>query len=279
MLLRGNDRLDELLVQILGQHGALEVRDLHAACAKIGREVSIQGIYHELRKLQGLGIVLKVGKTFQLSISWASEFVLFADRVYENCINKASARAILPLEGEKRSWEFTNLLRMDDFWVQIMQTFFVETGNRELFGWIPHPWYYFAQPRKVVDFYRFVKREKRRLYYILGEDTLLARRYVETLSTQIFSHSFAPSPFTFGKHVYLDVTRPYIVKVSVDLATAGRIEKLFLSVKNASDLPFVAVDRALNQPARLRIQIIHDDAAAGRMERKFRDFFGLPRGL
>ena len=277
MLLRGNDRLDELLVQFLGLHGAMEVSELHAACSKSGRDVSVQGIYHELRKLQKLGIVLKVGVTFQLSISWASEFMLFADRVYENCINSASARAILPLEGEKRTWEFTNLLRMDDFWVQIMQTFFAETGNRELFGWIPHPWYYFAQPRKVLDFYRFVTRENRRLYYVIGEETFLAHRYVETLSADIFSHSFAPSPVAFGKHIYLDVTRPYIVKISVDMATARRIEQLFLSIKDIADLSFVAVDRALNQPARLRVQIVHDDEKARRLERKFRDYFGLPR--
>jgi hypothetical protein len=120
MILSDPERLESLLIRLLAAHPSSTACWLHQHCCTKQRSFSIQGIYHELRKLQKRGVIVKFGDVYSLSLSWAFEFVQFSDQIYDHYIESPSHPEILPKENSSKTWGFSNLLRLDDLWVQAM---------------------------------------------------------------------------------------------------------------------------------------------------------------
>jgi hypothetical protein len=275
LLLADTSRLDDLLVTLLGTHGPKSANWLLSMVQKRFRICSIQGVYQELRKLQTSGIVVKVGKEYHLSITWSAKLLHFSDSVGERFISRASTNILLPSAGSSYRWQFSSLLRADDLWVQAYQMMFIETGAEKVFSYIHEPWYYFAQPKKVAEYYRFVTHNRKRLYYVFQSDNFLTREYLGTVPKGILEHSFAKLTLPFPRAVSLSTIGPYLFTLSLDAVTLRKIASIFESVKRRADIDLAAIAELLQAPARITVTIHHNAKKAARVQRIFADFFGV----
>ncbi|MCB0322563.1 MAG: hypothetical protein KDD69_03285 [Bdellovibrionales bacterium] len=267
-------RLEQQLVRLLADYPSSTAGWLHQQC-RAARSCTVQGVYHELRKLQKRGVVVKVGDCYSLSLSWAFEFVQFADRIYDNYVASASHLEILPEHNSSKTWHFSNLLRLDDLWVQAMVAIFTCSDAKEKFGWNPHPWFYFAQIEKVAQYYRLFKQRGWRYYSTIGGDTFLDRHYAESMDASFFEYRTGQAPVFDDMSRYYALIGDYIITVKLDAATTGRIEELFRSIRCLADADYQSVSRVLNSRGTLSLKLEHNPQKVKKYVRKFKEFFGV----
>ncbi len=275
MLFATEHTLSEMIVTFLGERRAATALFLHQEINRSLRPCSLQGVYHELRKLQREGVVVKVGETYTLNLSWVFELEEFASSVYENYVKSPSARVVLPASNSSNVWRFSNLLKTDDFWAQLLLVLYRETDQKILFNWIPHPWFYFAQVEKVEQFYRVLEREGRRIYSVIGGDTYLDRRYAEGVSPKVYTYSLKHGPFQGDSSTYLYFIDEYVLTIKLDPLTTKRIDGLFRSIKSPADMDYHRIYNTLDSQARIVVRLRHQPRKAKALIKEYCDFFGI----
>jgi len=275
MISTHSNRLESIIVGLLAKQPLQTASRLHKHCCLGNRKYSLQIIYHHLRKLQTEGVVIKAKDRFSLSLTWAYECLHFADLVYSRYLESPSHLELIPEDHSAKSWQFSNLLRLDNFWVQAMIAIFSHSGAKLKFGWNPHPWFYFAQPDKVQRYYAMFKSRGWRYFSTIGGDTYLDQRYAESMDASFYEYRLNQTPVFDDMSRYYSLIGDYIIAVKLDQATSRRIDELFMSIKSESDIRYHQVSKALNTPGKLSITIEHNPRKAGRYTRKFREYFGV----
>lgn len=159
------------------------------------RPTTLQGVYHELGKLQDQNVVIKVGQAFFLNITWANELLNFADTLYEKYFNSTEALSFLLNEKKRQSWKFTSGIRADDFYVHASLALCRAMKCKEIFEWVPHPWFFLVDSEKKEKRYQqTLQREKIRIYCAIGGDSTLDRAYLKSKPSRSTSTPPAPTP-------------------------------------------------------------------------------------
>jgi hypothetical protein len=242
--------------------------------AKQNHRYTVQAIYYELRKLVRQGVVVKNKFRFAIRIPWALELATLSERIQSTCLGAASSGELLPEPGAKRSWHFSNLLRLDDFWVECMQRAFDNCNAATLYNWAPRPWFYFGQARKLEQFYRAIARKKRRIVLVLGGNDPLDRVFSSRMSSTIYTIRHDPKFLPALSRQHLQVIGDYVLKVSIVTRTMTEIHSIFAATASLETLDWGQMQRVLNSSTSARLEISHSRASALKLRRKFERYFG-----
>ena len=269
--------LSQRIIELLADSPGANAAWLHQECNLRYRNCSIQAVYQELNKLQSQGIVVKVKNTFSLSLSWSFSLINFADKIYDNYVASASHLQIIPERSSQISWRFNDLLRLDDLWVQAMIALFGHTRSKQMFSWIPHPWFYFAQIEKVSQFYKLYEQEKWHYYATIGGDTFLDRYYAQNMKVSRFEYRIGQTPVFSDMSKHYCIIGDYIISVKLDKLTSQRIEELFSSIHSLADATYERVSLVLSAKAKLTLKIEHSPTKAKKYAKKFARYFGVSK--
>lgn len=264
-------QLENRIIELLSLRRGLTAGELHRRLIQ-SRKISLQGVYHELRRLQREGVVVKYGKTYGVSISWILEVQQLTEKLYKEYVREASPADILPEAGQRRQWKFSDLRRLDDFWMQAIFVVF-EATDEIMYEWSAHPWYFFAHTEKVDQFYRGLLARKRKFYKILGHEGYLDRLYAQRMNPQIFEFSFAPSPFADRQSEALLVCGEYLITIKLDPASTKRIDRLFSEVRSAAQFQYQKVFEVVTQAGEFKLIIERHPKKASRLRRQFEEYF------
>lgn len=275
MLLQHQENLEELLVRWLAQRPAVSANWLHEQTRRLARSYTIQAVYKELRKLQRVGVVVKVGERYSLRLTWVDSLARWAgdmQRTYD-----ATPLMGAPLvEGQRKAqWTFTDLGRMDDFILQLIVALLRQSSERVLFEWVPHPWFELIHHRDDVQLAQYLRNKNSRIFLIVGGRSYLDRSLAGQLPKDVYSCSLAVSEFEAERRVHYLLIGDYLVTVQLDKHSAARIDELFKSVSAASDLRVSRVLSVFNQRARCRVTLERKPTTLVRMRRKFEQYFGV----
>jgi|GEM_PF-1792807 len=274
MLVGIDPLLGDLIVTLIAASGPQDVPQLKAGLAKIGKRYTIQAIYYELRKLIRQGVLVKEQTRFSIRIAWALELATLSERIHQTGVTGGAGTQIIPKPGEKRSWRFSNLLRLDDFWVECMQRVFDISGADVLYNWAPRPWFYFAQARKLEQFYRSLIRRNRRVGLVLGGNDPLDRLYSSRMTTKVFTIRHDASFFPKLTRQHIQVVGDYILKVTIAQRSMGEIHDLFSTTKSIETIDWGRTQRILNSSTHASLEITHSSLQARRLRTKFQRYFG-----
>lgn len=261
MLNFASPTLDDLVFLLLAKEPGISAATLLARLKHHGRQCSVQALYYVLRKLIKSGAVIRTRGRFSVSLAWTLQLMSFSEGMLERSLTSSSGEA-LPAQGEYREWSFTSLLRLDDFWVQLMLLTLSTTGAKAIINWCPHPWFYFAQASKLEQFYRVLRKQKRKFAVLLGGRTYLDRLFASSVSPELYTCHFAARIPTRRVGYHLMVIDEYVIEVTIDRRSSGRIVDLFNSVKTLSVSEYQRVQRVLADPVRARLKIRRDVEAA-----------------
>ena len=104
MLLGANKDLENEVIKYLSRRGFLSAEDLLGLLKKDEIRVSIQAIYHILRKLQGEGVVVKEGQSYSLRIAWILDMANLSDQMQQTYLQQKYIGRLMPAKvGEKRT--------------------------------------------------------------------------------------------------------------------------------------------------------------------------------
>jgi hypothetical protein len=274
MLASIDPSLGDIIVTLLAAAGPQDAAQLQRALLKVGKPYTIQAIYYELRKLLRQGVVVKERMRFSIRIAWALELATLSERIHATGVAGAAGAQIVPERGETRSWRFSNLLRLDDFWVESMQLVFDQSGAEVLHNWAPRPWFYFAQAKKLEQFYRSLVRRGRRITLVLGGSDPLDRLFSSRMSPNLFTIRHDPSFFPSYSRQHLQVVGDFILKVSISQVTMREIHALFSTTRNLDTLDWGRMQRVLNASTKARLEISNSPVKAEKLRRKFQRYFG-----
>ena len=89
--------------------------------------------------------------------------------------------------------------------------------------------------------------------------------------------SFAPGPFEEEPSTYYVIAGDFVNSVRFDAALTARIDKLFLSVRNADDIDIQAIQGLIHAGAAIAVRIEKNKLKAKKLRGKFEEYFGLPK--
>ena len=230
-------------------------------------------MYYALRKLQRDGVIVKLHDRFSISLSWAFEVVRFADELFEKQIVAAPVERLLPAANKKQVWTFTNLLKLDDFWVQLMFVLYQRTKKGIMFSWCPHPWFYFAQADKLGIFHSALRAEKREVWVVIGGQTFLDRTYSSLLIPDVHRIAFTQKPFEKRWRTHFCTIGDYIITVTIPASIMREIDTFFESVSSGEQSNYAKITGILLKKSHAKIEIANVPEKARKLQHKLARYF------
>ncbi len=274
MLLHAQENLEDFIVKALAIKPALSADALQKLVHQAaGKRFSIQGIYQKLRKLQRGGVVVKAKQSYSLRLPWILDVISFSDSLSLTYFKNQGDLSLLPHTGKKVSWKFTNLLRLNDFWSQILLLLFKHSKTKKLLGSHAHPWYHFAQPKQEEQYIKSVGLIGGALYLIIYGDTYLDK-WAEPYWKKHVVYSFGKNPLKLPVNRYVNLMDDYVLTITFDHATTSKIETLYKNTTSEQDVRVEDVLEVFHGKVNARFQIEHNAKRAGVLRKKFERFFG-----
>lgn len=265
--------LSSLIIDELALFPKLTAHDLLRHLSHHG-PFSTAGLYKELSYLLENGIVVKEKKRFSLGLPWIFSVIAYGQKLQEKYLKSELLSDYLPAPGQRRKWEFLDLLSMDDFWNQMILTLFARCKENIMYEWVPRPWFTLVHPEKEDALQRGIKLLKKKVYMIVGSDGFLDRESTTILSPLAYTISFAEGPFHRLRTQYFDVIDNYVLTIILPPTIALTIDRYFdqYSKKNARLDPRELIS-LLTFKQKITLKIENNPAKASYLKKKFREYF------
>ena len=280
MLLGAHTQLEDHLLVIFAKKGALTVHEITQHLKKRERTATIQGIYRVLRKLQRNGVVIKEKQRFSLRIPWVLDLAELVTDMENTYLTDRYLGQLLPNDKQpKRSWRFTQLAKLNDFWSQILLAMAKMSQTKISLDYSPHTWYELLQMSQEHQFIKTYYGNLKREYVIVGSTSFLDKYTYRTWGEDIMAHNrtyFAAPEYRIIKDPskYVSVMDDYVLVVKLDKDTVKRIEDLYTSVIAQEQVDIPLLTDALSKPVNARIVIQKHPQKAKQIYRKFEKIFG-----
>lgn len=266
--------LKDQLITALAEQPSLSAADLHRAAKEKGQRYSIQAVYKELRRLQKLGVVFKLGQKYGLRLPWVLAQIEQAQAMADTYVERPQLPTLLPNKDKKEIWHFTDLLKMNDFWSHLLLILLQQSKKKVLLGYNPHPWFHLVQTKQEEQYIQALKRARSKLYLIIGGNTFLDKWTEKFWDKKVVAHSFAKSGFGEERATYFNVVDDYIVTVKLDQKMAREIDSIYQSNHSMDDLDLQSVLRLFRTKTKASVWLEKNPAKARKIKTKFKKFWG-----
>ncbi len=280
MLCNPRQQLEDRIVTALGQRPRLAAKELHHK-VQTGHRYSIQGLYKELRKLEADGVVVKQGLRYSLRIPWILELLELSNTLEKSYMTMARQLVDLPVTGKKQILHFNTLLQLNNYWAQVLLFLMHHVKEKNLYSYMPHPWYHLIYAEQELQYIEAVKRMHVRLSIINRGKTYLDRWVEQFWKQPHIEYSFHPAPLRHvPQNVYLNVIGEYVITVKLGAVITKDIEQLYSKTRNSEDINFPEMFRVLNQKIQATMWVEHNKKKAQVLKGHFHRHFGIarPRG-
>ena len=279
MLLSASENLEDFIVRTLAARPSASVSELHEYICGSYRRYSTAALYKELRKLQEQGVVVRRKDQLSLSLSWVFNLVELCDSMYDTHIAAPSAGEILPEPGEIKSFTFSTLAKVDDFWVHAMLIMLQHSKTKRLFQWIPHPWFYLVNSHKSFPFHNALRTAGARIDNIIGGNTFLDRYGQRITTAGVYELNYAPSKFQDIRNLYFSVSDTYMLTVHLSKRKAEEIDAFYDSIRSIDQVDVPRVVDLTTRDARTKVTIERKPAKVRKTWNRFIDYFEVSTEL
>lgn len=275
MELSKKPKLENQIIQALSTSESLTVAELMEAIGDGERACSLPTLYRELAKLRERGVIVKVKEEYRLKLTWIVNLYQFAKETYEAQLTQFGSQGLIPAPGKSLTWHFTDLDRIDDFWEQVLFALFQTTEQRELIGWIPHPWFHLSNNVKQIDWLSATKAAGVRVFRLIGGRTFLDTCFAPQWTDPVAAVSFEKSPFDDQRSLYFDVLDDYIFSIKFSPRCTEMIEELYATVDSFSDENVAKIDRFVSTPVNAKVTLEHNTEKAADLRDKLYGHWGM----
>lgn len=267
-------KLSTHLVQLLARRPMLTVHKLSSETSKEGKPYTHQAIYKELAKLQKQGVVVKLRDTYSLTWTWITGIGDFAEETrntYLSCDTLFFPRK----EGERFVWQFHSLPAVDDFWGYLFMALLAETKEKQVFEWIPHPWFELIHENKEDAFRRALRAQRCKIYMCVGGDKYLDKLFEKRWHPSIYEYSFARGPFHHLRNVYFDVVGEYLLSISLPKVFAREIDTFYQQMGEKKEIDLHELFKLLNHKALIKVSLELNKAKSAQRRNALAKYFGV----
>lgn len=275
MILHGSRHLDQLLLRMLARKPRQSAKSLHQQLLRSGRTCSIQGVYHELRKLQRFGSVIKVGECFSLSFLWIEDLAEIAFNVQKRYVQNLEALLELPEPGQRKIWRFNDLLRMDAMYIQLTLALRRQVSDYPTYEWCPLAWFTLVQEEIEKQFKSAMHASMKELYVILGGSSAIESEWVKTRISPLIRYARADQSFRGEQHLYITVIGPYIIKAEIPRELASKLKVLLHESATVAEGSVRLRRLLMSRRWSCKVSAEHKEKSAAAIRRRYGRFFPL----
>lgn len=272
MLLQSTKTLEEIVVLELAKNPGLSAKDLHHRICSTYLKFTQRGVYKKLYQLEAEGVIIKNQNTYSLRFAWIANLLQFADETYD-CYLKSSQNLLLPIEGEKITWRFSKLHKLDMVWTQLSLTLLGQSRDKIMYLWFPHAWFYLVESDKEIALNKAMRSLGSNRFISIGNDSYLDRLYEQFVNSP-WHFSYARGPFEKEQSTYYTLINDYLITVKLDKKTTELIEELFNQVTSQKELTSHLGAKLFTQLAKATMSIEYKTKKAVQIRNKFELFFG-----
>jgi hypothetical protein len=265
--------LEQTLLRALAKEPHLSAATLRLL-ASTERRFSQAAVYKVLHKLQHEGVVVRAGAHYSLSLGWVFELLTFADTTAKRYFSESYVRTLIPAAGKRLSWRFSDLIRCNEFWNQLLLALLKQSDTPEVFSWVPYPWFAILDDQRESRLHQAFRMSGRRFYTNFGHAGSL-----EPIVKKLYNHknqviSFAKGPLSDSSHTYVDVVGDYLLSVNLASDVSRRIQVAFAGNGGREKVHPARHLAALTARCKVSVTLEHSPRKASRLRGDLRDFFG-----
>lgn len=277
MILGKQISLSEAIVAILANQENASAKELHREICRTRRPYSLVAVYKELARLQSEGILAKAADSYSLKLTWVINATGFFNQMFKFHFHRCPYKNLIPAANESFTWRFTDFSKVDDLWEQILFALFARSKQKILLSWMPHPWYHLTDDDKQGPYENAMRAMNIKIFRIIGGRTFLDRESIQHWTEPVYAVSLARSPFDGDLCHYIDVIDDYVLTIKLNDQTASLLEDLYNSVESRESLATAPQRKIFSNPVKITVKLQHNQRKARRLQKQFREFWGLPR--
>jgi len=275
MLISSRQTLEDYIVRILAARRSVTPAILHQEIGKLFCSYSMPAVYKELRKLQDQGVIVKREGELSLSLAWVLNLIELTDQMYDMHVETPTPTDILPVDSNKTSYGFSNLSKVDDFWVHAVILMLQHSDRKMMYQWFPHPWFNLINSHKTFPFHNALRAAGFRIKNILGGDNFLDRRADRFSTRGIYEYSFAPGPFQEERRKYYSVSDRFILTVRLTTEKAQEIDRFYDSVESLEDFDLSAAMEMTTKAPGTVVTVETSKSKIKKIWNKFADYYNV----
>jgi hypothetical protein len=181
------------------------------------KDVTIQAVYKELRKLQKEEIVTKHKEVYSLNAVWKSRVI--------DLLQKKKSFPILR-EGESIVYSFRSLDQLDNYWKHIHEAAEESASVTYLYGGHQFWWSIPEIRESEIRFYKSFSKQKRKAVLLLGATTQADKDLKKILTDKYVSvHTASDHPFSMSDSC--TVQNDLIVQTRLSYADTNRVNYIY----------------------------------------------------
>lgn len=234
------------------------------------KDVTIQGVYKEIRKLLSNGTILLHKKALSLNLLYISKQYDHWSSVLNNYEGGLSLKNhFLDLkEGESLTYRFKTLNDLDAYWVHA--TIILDKHMQVVapsYSVIPHDWFLYG--RKETDTF-WTKSQKNKMRLIVTHPTLLDKEVARERRANGYNMMMGENPLKQDESTYYTLIDGYVLKVKLD----NQKLRGFLNTYNKmKDIDPEELAKLIYGPGTAVMKITKDRKAFERLAAKCKKYF------
>lgn len=277
MLQGGTLRPEDIVVSFLALQGRQEAKQLFLELQKHELSTTMQALYRTLRKLEEDGVIMREKQGFSLSMRWIHSMGHFVEQMEETYFHPSYLKLFLPFEaGEKRTWIFKNILKVNDFWSHVILTLVSISQKRIFLDYSPHLWCELLQVRQYKHFAQCFFSELDSHYSVCINHSFLDK-YATQLSEEYkkTERYFLPKNESKNEHnQYINVIDDFIITIQLPNDLVEEIDSFYGKIHHEKDMHFESLIDLFTKTSRIKMIIRKDPNKARVYYKKFEQMFG-----
>lgn len=269
MLFAAPEQLEDKLIRHLAGSHAASAEALRARFSSY----SIQAVYKALRKLQRQGVVVKNKFAYSLRLPWVLDMVTLGEQLNDY---STSPKDLINsfAQAPKTTWRFTSLLKLNDFWSQVLLALLQHSRSRTIYAWDPHTWFHLVQTAQEAQFIRSIKLAKSKLVLLVGSNSFLDRWAKQFWLPQVVESHFSIRHFASQQSTYINVIDDYVLTVKLADEATAKINNIYSNTTSMETLKLPEVIRFFSEPHRGAVYLEKNLTKAFAFTKKMQRIFG-----
>jgi hypothetical protein len=220
------NRLENKIIEKLSKGSLLSP----ALISYISKEeqVTLQGVYKALSFLIDNEIVTKSEKLLSLNTLWVERLKDFTNAVSETYSTDDFNNFLMLDDKERLTYHFKDTTKLDIHWVHIVLLMLKRFKESSFITFNPHCWFMMERPNTESAFFKWLNKNKRPMYFLIGGNTKLDRLVKKQLES-VHIKIELDSESRFPKDKYVAIIGDYIIYSSYGANFNKRIDTFFNS--------------------------------------------------
>jgi len=258
---------DLVISTLIYEHPLNLAKLTNAIKKKFQASVTFQGVRKAVNLLAENGVILKVGKEYDLSKDWIMELKDFAEKLQESHFTEPSGIKDIQAIGEDlKVYSFDNLIDLDKFWDRLVAKWFEDDkeDKREKYyvQLSGHAWYVLGQLGEEAEIMEKMKKLNINFYILANGNTFLDRWSKKYYTDQGFFYITNKDKKRGSNARYFSVYNDLVIQTTYPEDIAREIDSIYSGTKAFESFEAAKLITILRKKTDLKVTVMRNPVVA-----------------